>query len=164
MKSDLTVNRRTLLRSGMTLGAATAAMLVRAASQSTATALQGTATPAASPGATPGATPQSGETVRVEMTQKAQFEPAHIEISVGTTVEWVNVSDMAHTATCDPEQNPFKKTRPELIELPHDAEPWGSEMMRPGDTFKHTFTTPGDYKYICNPHVLSGMEGTITVK
>lgn len=126
--------------------------------------LPDTATAVASPESSPAATPQSGKTVRVEMTQKAQFDPAHLDISVGTTVEWVNVSDMAHTATCDPEQNDFKKTRPELIELPDDAEPWGSDMMRPGDTFRHTFTTPGDYKYICKPHVLSGMEGTIHVE
>lgn len=160
MNENFPVNRRTVLKAGL----GTVVAIVGANRPAMAMTLQGTATPEASPGATPGATPQSGEKVRVEMTQKAQFEPAHIEIALGTTVEWVNVSDMAHTATCDPEQNPFKKTRPELIELPDDAEPWGSEMMRPGDTFTHTFTVAGDYKYICNPHVLSGMEGTITVK
>ena len=156
------LNRRAIVTSGLVLGAVSA--IANLAKGATATSQGGTATPDASPGATPGATPQSGKIVRVEMTQTALFEPAHLDIPLGTTVEWVNVSDMAHTATCDPELNPFKRTRPELIELPDDAEPWGSEMLRPGDTYSHTFTTPGDYTYICRPHVLSGMVGTIHVE
>jgi plastocyanin len=37
-------------------------------------------------------------------------------------------------------------------------------MLQPGDSYSHTFTTPGEYRYICIPHVLSGMRGTITVE
>ena len=32
-----------------------------------------------------------------------------------------------------------------------------------GDTFIHTFDTPGTYQYFCQPHVGQGMTGTITV-
>ena len=115
-------------------------------------------------GATPNATPQSGASTTVEMTAAARFEPEELVITVGQTVEWINTSDIEHTATCDPEQNPFKKTRPELITLPGGAEPWGSELLAPGERFSHTFTVPGEYHYICFPHVLSGMQGVIRVE
>lgn len=118
----------------------------------------------ATPAASPGATPQSGETAKITMTNDVRFDPAEIVIGVGTTVEWVNTSEMPHTATGDPGQNPFKKTRPELIVLPDTADSWGSELMQPGDKYRHTFTVPGDYLYICFPHVLSGMTGKIVVE
>ncbi len=116
------------------------------------------------PGATPGATPQAAEVITIEMTSAARFDPDEIVIDVGATVEWINRSEIEHTATCDPEQNPFKKTWPELISLPDGAEPWGSELLKPGERFRHTFTVAGDYHYICFPHVLSGMQGTIRVQ
>ena len=118
----------------------------------------------ATPEATPGATPRAGETTTVEMTPEARFDPAEIVIAIGTTVEWTNTSEIEHTATCDPDQNPFQKTQPELITLPDGAEPWGSELLQPGESYSHTFTVAGDYHYICFPHVLSGMQGTIRVE
>jgi plastocyanin len=98
------------------------------------------------------------------MTNQLKFDPDLITIPVGTTVRWVNRSAMPHTATGDPEQNPVSATNPEYIALPDGAEPWGSELMQPGDTFAHTFMTPGEYRYICIPHVMSGMRGTIQVQ
>ena len=166
MKTIVATSRRTILKAGLGMGAATSLALFRggASKQHASDAThEDVGTPKASPEASPGATPQSGEVVTVAMTKDSQFDPAELVVAVGTTVEWANESELEHTATGDPEQNPFKKTRPELIALPDSAEPWGSELLKPGETYRHTFTVAGDYLYICYPHVLSGMQGKIRV-
>jgi plastocyanin len=102
--------------------------------------------------------------VTVAMTAQLRFEPEHLVIKVGETVRWDNVGNMPHTATDDPEQNPVARSHPEYALLPSGAEPWGSPLLQPGESFEHTFTVAGDYRYFCIPHVLSGMRGTITVE
>jgi plastocyanin len=136
-------------------------------------AIQSTGTPAASPvacAASPTASPGPAVVVHTiydpsatESADQLRFDPPHVTIAVGQTITWKNESQMPHTATGDPAQNPVGKSHPEYIELPAGAEPWGSEMLQPGDSYSHTFTVPGEYRYICIPHVLSGMRGTITV-
>jgi plastocyanin len=125
---------------------------------------QGKATPDASPIASPQASPAASAEVVIEMTLELRFNPDDLAIRSGTTVRWINASPMPHTATGDPEQNPVAATNPEYITLPDGAEPWGSALLQPGDTYTHTFTTPGEYRYICIPHVMSGMRGTIRVE
>ena len=98
------------------------------------------------------------------MTAELRFDPQEITINVGDTVTWLNASNMPHTATCDPEQNPAAKSHPEYVALPEGAKPWGSALLQPSESFTYTFPTPGDYLYICIPHVLSGMRGAITVE
>ena len=71
---------------------------------------------------------------------------------------------MPHTATGDPDQNPVSQANPDYVLLPEGAEPWGSELLQPGESFSHRFDTPGEYRYICIPHVLSGMRGKIIVQ
>jgi plastocyanin len=92
-----------------------------------------------------------------------RFDPDHVTITVGATITWVNASALPHTATGDPAQNPVATSHPEYVQLPDGAAPWGSKLLQPGESYSHTFTTPGAYHYICIPHVLSGMRGTITV-
>jgi hypothetical protein len=36
--------------------------------------------------------------------------------------------------------------------------------MQPGQTFAHTFTVPGVYRYVCTLHETAGMKGVIIVK
>jgi plastocyanin len=98
------------------------------------------------------------------MTLELRFDPETVVIPVGTTVRWINDSPMPHTATGDPEQNPLAATNPDYVTLPDGAEPWGSALLQPGETYEHTFSTPGEYRYICIPHVMSGMHGTIQVE
>ncbi len=131
-------------------------------------------TPVASPvacAATPAASPGPAIVVQTiydptakEAGEQLRFDPPQVTIKAGQTITWRNESQMPHTATCDPAQNPVEKSHPEYIELPAGAEPWGSEMLQPGDSYSHTFTVPGEYKYICIPHVMSGMRGVITVE
>lgn len=168
--------RRTLLK---LLPVAPLAALGLVSSRSgLANALHDAATPEASPVASPvpcAATPSAspGPAVVVQMiydpsaaksADQLRFDPPAVTIEAGQTVTWQNGSQMPHTATCDPEQNPVQKSHPEYIQLPPGAEPWGSEMLQPGDSYSYTFTVPGEYKYICIPHVMSGMRGTITVE
>jgi plastocyanin len=36
--------------------------------------------------------------------------------------------------------------------------------MFTGDEFRHTFTVPGEYRYVCVPHDMVGMVGTVIVE
>lgn len=98
-------------------------------------------------------------TAVVEMTGEFTFAPATIEIALGDTVEWRNVSSVTHTATADP---PLA-VRPELVSLPAGAAPFDSGAVAPNATFRHTFTVAGRYDYICVPHQEFGMRGTVIV-
>lgn len=85
-----------------------------------------------------------GETVMA--TDNLTFSSADLTISAGTTVRWVNTGTMLHTVT------------------PDGHSEWTSaNLATNGSTFKHTFNTPGDYDYYCQPHLGSGMVGTVTV-
>jgi plastocyanin len=94
----------------------------------------------------------------VQMTDRG-FEPALIKVNVGDAVEWRNVSSKTHTATANPE---FVKD-PAHVVLPKGAEPFHSEDVAPGGKFSHTFTVPGTYYYVCQPHEDMGMVGIIVV-
>jgi len=169
------LTRRGLLRlgaAGPLIGVAGASYLRLADDGAPIAAAEGT--PPASPAAGCAASPQAivdaspagspAAAVTVRMTTDLRFEPQEVTIKVGEAVAWVNDSPIPHTATGDPAQNPVDTTRPELVQLPDGAEPWGSELLQPGQTYAHTFVVPGRYAYICVPHVLSGMQGTITVE
>jgi len=111
--------------------------------------------------ASPVGSPAPKTTVR--MTDEPRFAPESITVAVGDAITWINDSDLPHTATGDPEQNPVATSHPEYVQLPDGADPWGSPLLQPGESHRHTFTTPGEYRYVCIPHVLSGMRATITV-
>lgn len=124
----------------------------------------GEATPSASPSASPQASPANVAEAVVGFTIDLRFDPDVLTIGAGTAVTWTNNSPMPHTATGDPEQNPVAASHPEYIALPEGAAPWGSDMLQPGDSYTYVFDVPGEYKYICIPHVMSGMRGTIVVE
>lgn len=85
-----------------------------------------------------------GETI--EANGNLEFSPSTLTINSGTQVRWVNVSTVLHTVT------------------PDGHSEWTSASLADnGDTFIHTFDTPGTYQYFCQPHVGQGMTGTITV-
>lgn len=153
------VNRRILLRGGIWLafagGMAAYTMTARAVPSTPA------ATPVGSP-VSPVSSPVAGVTVK--MTAQLRFDPPQVTIKAREAVTWVNDSPLPHTATGDPNQNPVNKTYPEYIQLPQNAAPWGSDLMGQGERYTHVFTVEGEYKYICIPHVLSGMRGTIRVE
>lgn len=109
------------------------------------------------------ATPGDMAGVQVEMTDGLAFSPDVVTITSGQTVTWVNTSAMPHTSTGDPEKNPLAALHPEYAQLPDGAEPWDSGILLPGDSFSHTFTVAGTYRYFCIPHLAAGMVGTVEV-
>jgi plastocyanin len=71
------------------------------------------------------------------------FAPSALTIAVGTTVIWKNADDTPHTVT--DKSGGFR-----------------SAGLDTGDSFSHTFATPGDYTYFCSLHPF--MVGEIVVK
>jgi plastocyanin len=100
-----------------------------------------------------------GDEVEVSMTGDLRFHPEAQTVRVGQTVVWRNPTPVVHTVTADPETAPD----PDRISLPDGAEPFDSGDMLQGDEFRHTFTVPGEYVYLCLPHDRAGMIGRIVV-
>jgi len=75
-----------------------------------------------------------------------KFFPAEISVPVGTTVRWTNMSDIPHDAAA--RSGAFK-----------------SEQLMKNDTFEYTFTTAGDFPYICtvSGHEAAGMVALVKV-
>lgn len=90
------------------------------------------------------------------------FKPESVEIAVGETLTWAFESK-GHNVSAKP--NDHSK-----IKIPDDATPFASydghksfELIPNGETYKHTFETPGTYTYVCIPHANVGMVGDVTV-
>ena len=71
------------------------------------------------------------------------FEPATIEVDAGATLTWTNDDSIPHTVTAR-------------------AEDFDSGVMMSGDSFSHTFETPGTYDYFCAIH--PSMSATVVVR
>lgn len=92
---------------------------------------------------------QSGGVVVVDLVNFA-FQSDDVTIDAGTTIRWRNTTNMNHTVTPDGHS-----------EWSEHNFPTGSN----GETFEHTFNSPGTFPYICVPHFSQyGMAGTITVE
>lgn len=74
------------------------------------------------------------------------FHPAELKVPPGTRVTWVNCED--------PDEPPHTSTS--------DAEGWSSPLLRPGESFTHTFEEPGEFGYHCAPHPF--MEARVVVE
>ncbi len=96
----------------------------------------------------------------VEMTNAPDYAPKTITIRQGETVEWRNVSLLAHTVTADP----LRASLPSHTALPDGAEPFHSGKISWGEVWQHTFITPGRYRYFCVPHEGLGMIGEVIVE
>lgn len=101
-----------------------------------------------------------GVAATVTMTPEFMFQPSNVSIRTGDTVEWRNKSLISHTVTADP----AKAENHGDASLPPGAEPFQSDRIPAGGIYRHTFTTPGVYRYFCTPHEDEGMLGEITVR
>lgn len=108
----------------------------------------------------PAANGGGDDEVEVTMTDDLRFAPEEIRIRVGQTVVWRNTTPLIHTVSADPEA----VREPEQVRLPEGAEPFDSGFLFPDDTFRRTFTVPGEYVYICIPHDMAPMVGRIVVE
>lgn len=103
---------------------------------------------------------QSANAVIVKMTDQNTFDPATVTIPTGGTVTWQNTSSTVHSATFDPS----KVSNAQDVQLPSGVQPFDSGLIQPGQSWSHTFTVAGTYKYTCIPHESLGMHGTVIVK
>ncbi len=85
----------------------------------------------------------------VETVGNTGFNPANLTITVGQTVQWVNTGGNHNVNGT-------------TASFPNNPESFGNAVSS-GWTFDHTFMTPGNYDYQCDPHVGFGMFGTVTV-
>jgi len=74
-----------------------------------------------------------------------QFQPAQLQVKLGTTVTWMNQDEILHTVTLDGKAGGF------------DASLDGK-----GKQFSFRFTQPGVYRYYCDRH--EHMRGEIEVR
>ncbi len=132
--------------------AATAAAKVSSGLNAQAKAVQSVST-AASGGQSSGGT-------TVKMTDQNTFDPATVTISKGGTVTWQNASSTVHSATFDPSKAVNKAD----VQLPSGVQPFDSGLLQPGQSWSHTFSDAGTYKYTCIPHETLGMHGTVVVQ
>jgi plastocyanin len=82
------------------------------------------------------------QTAQVDLPPSYKFEPAHIQVARGTTVTWTNHDNFTHS-----------------IQVQGQSE---VHMMRPGETTQITFSSPGDFAYLCTLHS-QNMRGTVSV-
>jgi plastocyanin len=109
----------------------------------------------------------SGKPRRVSMTEDFGYDPERLRVDAGTTVRWVNDSDVGHTVTAYEAEIPegaayfasggFGTERAAR----NDA---GGGLLDAGGSYEHTFEVGGAYGYFCVPHESSGMTGTVVVR
>ena len=68
------------------------------------------------------------------------YSPDTLKVRAGDAVRWVNNDVRDHTVR---------------------GKGWDSGNLGPGESYKHTFTKPGEYRYACSLH--PRMKGVITV-
>jgi plastocyanin len=90
---------------------------------------------------TAGAANATIQPVTVEVADN-EFKPNPATVAVGGTVTWKWVGAVVHTVTADDQS-------------------FNSDVLKPGESFEHTFTTLGSFTYSCLIH--PGMTGTIDV-
>lgn len=99
----------------------------------------GSTTAASAPTPAEAAAPAAASAATVGM-EGISFTPATVGLKAGGTVTWKNTSDISHNVTGDG---------------------YASKTLDVGDTFEHTYDTPGTYSYMCTFH--AGMNGTVKV-
>jgi plastocyanin len=84
------------------------------------------------------------------------FTPAIGWVETGSTVTWAVEGGTHAIAAYHPDVG-------RTLRIPEAAEPFDAGVLGPGDSFEHTFETPGVYNYLCEPHEAHGMVGVLVV-
>jgi FtsP/CotA-like multicopper oxidase with cupredoxin domain len=90
------------------------------------------------------ATTSDGERVEIAINDNS-FGPTSLTVAPGTTVVWVNKGHNMHSVAS------FDGV-------------FTSITLKPGELYTHTFTEPGEYRYICKQHGRQGMLGKVIVQ
>jgi plastocyanin len=101
--------------------------------------------------------------------QAVAFEPEELTVTVGDTVAFEHAAGEAHNVVAYED------------EIPEGADYWasggfdsqeaaeagwedGKGAVQAGQSYVHTFETPGTHGYYCVPHEAAGMVGTVVVE
>lgn len=95
----------------------------------------------------------------VTIDDQTGFNPSSLTIPRGAMVRWKNTGTAPHTATADP----AKAQKKSNAALPQGVDPWDSGPLYAGQTWTHTFDTPGQYVYFSSFDELQNVIGSITV-
>jgi plastocyanin len=97
-----------------------------------------------------GAGQQSADGARVGV-QGLSFEPATLEVPVGTTVSWTNDDSVAHTVTSGTQG---EQGAPGVTEgkAPEPDGTFDGDLEAERDEFEFTFDEAGTYPYYCDIH------------
>ncbi len=79
----------------------------------------------------------------VVVIRRFAFGPSEVRVRAGERVTWINCDEDGHTSTAD-------------------GGAWESPLLAPGDAFTHTFESPGEFAYHCEPHPF--MTGRVIVE
>jgi plastocyanin len=82
------------------------------------------------------------DTVQVDLPPSYKFAPASIRVSSGSTVTWTNHDNFTHSVQINGQTD--------------------VHMLTPGQATQITFSTPGEYDYVCTLHT-QNMRGHVTV-
>ena len=86
------------------------------------------------------------------------FSPSTINIKVRDSITWTNQDSASHTVTSDS----GSELSASGLELKSDSgSELNSELLSQGESYSHTFNTPGTYSYHCTPH--PGMKAKVIV-
>jgi len=96
----------------------------------------------------------------VEITDGRRFSPGRVRVRVGDDVLWRNATSFTHTVTDDGSKARLR----ESWELPAGVQGFDSGGISPGGTWRYRFTTPGTYRYFCQPHEAMGMTAVVEVE
>ena len=99
-----------------------------------------------------------GPTAVIKMSDdNPMYQPNSILIRAGQTVEWLNTGQVSHSVVDDP----AKAAKTDDVALPTGVPSFASGNVMPGGKYRHTFLSPGTYKYFCMSHEVDSMVGEI---
>ena len=102
-----------------------------------------------------------GPTAIIKMSDdNPMYQPNSILIRAGQTVEWLNTGQVSHSVVDDP----AKAAKANDVAIPTGVPTFASGNVMPGGKYRHTFLTPGTYRYFCMSHEVDSMVGEIIVQ
>ena len=115
------------------------------------------------------AAPITGTTHEIRMQfdgQKYFFEPASLTIKPGDGVKWIMVSGAPHNVQFKAGQFPAAAEAQLTTNMQSATGLMGPMMMQPNEEYTVSFAglPAGTYNYVCTPHEMMGMTGSIVVQ
>jgi plastocyanin len=103
--------------------------------------------------------PGAAGPVVVRMTKDHRFDPQVVTIESGQDVVWTNEDESPHSVVADPLR---VQERIDVVP-PMPPEPFHSEDVPPGGSYRRGFSLEGVTRYVCGHDEQRGMNGTVIV-